>query len=237
VTTHGGFAEISHSGATAGYRAWLGRFPAQGLSIALLCNAGDASPALAYAVADLFLPASAPTSTPPTPMPKGPALARWAGWYTDDRSGAPLRLVVEGEVLKTDAGQALGPAPDGGLTLGSRPVTLLPDGRLQFPETGDLDTYTRAPPFAPDAEDLQRVVGRYRSDEAGADFVVYRKGGTLSLAVADRPDSATVLTPAYLDAFTSPGGVVRLVRGADGRVTALRLSDGRVWDLRADRID
>jgi CubicO group peptidase (beta-lactamase class C family) len=237
ITSHRGFAEISHSGATAGYRAWLGRFPAQGLSIALLCNAGDASPALAYAVADLFLPSSTPRPATASAVPKGPALARWAGWYRDDRSGEPLQLTVEGGTLKTDSGQSLGPAPDGGLELGRRPVTLLSDGRLQFPETGDVDTYLPVAGFEPGLDDLQKIVGRYRSAEADADFVVSRKGDRLSLAVADRPDSAGILTPAYVDAFTWTDGVVRLVRGADGRVTALRLSDGRVWDLRAERMD
>ncbi len=121
--------------------------------------------------------------------------------------------------------------------MGRRPVTLLSDGRLQFPETGDVDTYLPVAGFEPGLDDLQKIVGRYRSAEADADFVVSRKGDRLSLAVADRPDSAGILTPAYVDAFTWTDGVVRLVRGADGRVTALRLSDGRVWDLRAERMD
>ena len=37
-----GLAEVDHSGATAGYRAWLGRIPSKGISVAILCNAGDA---------------------------------------------------------------------------------------------------------------------------------------------------------------------------------------------------
>ena len=41
VTSRNGLAEISHDGATAGYRTWLARFPSRKLSIAILCNAGD----------------------------------------------------------------------------------------------------------------------------------------------------------------------------------------------------
>ena len=37
-----GVPEVSHSGATAGYRAFLTRFPAQAVSVAVLCNDGNA---------------------------------------------------------------------------------------------------------------------------------------------------------------------------------------------------
>jgi CubicO group peptidase (beta-lactamase class C family) len=37
-----GLPEVSHSGSTAGYRAFLTRFPKQQVSVAVLCNAGTA---------------------------------------------------------------------------------------------------------------------------------------------------------------------------------------------------
>ena len=37
-----GLPEVSHSGSTAGYRAFLTRFPKQHVSVAVLCNAGSA---------------------------------------------------------------------------------------------------------------------------------------------------------------------------------------------------
>ena len=37
-----GLPEVSHSGSTAGYRAFLTRFPKQHVSVAVLCNAGTA---------------------------------------------------------------------------------------------------------------------------------------------------------------------------------------------------
>ena len=46
----------SHGGATAGYRTQLNLYPDQGVSVAVLCNAGNAMPA-AYAsvIAGLYL--------------------------------------------------------------------------------------------------------------------------------------------------------------------------------------
>ena len=43
VDTWRGTREVSHDGATAGYRAGLARYPDHGLSVAVLCNADDAS--------------------------------------------------------------------------------------------------------------------------------------------------------------------------------------------------
>ena len=49
--------------------------------------------------------------------------------------------------------------------------------------------------------------------------------------------SAAPLKPAYRDAFVYKEGMVRLVRGAQSRIVALRLSSDRVWDLRAQRVN
>jgi CubicO group peptidase (beta-lactamase class C family) len=40
--TMGNLRVVSHTGSTAGYRAFLGRFPDQGLRVAMLCNASNA---------------------------------------------------------------------------------------------------------------------------------------------------------------------------------------------------
>ena len=56
VLHYKGRNEVSHSGTTAGYNAWLGRYPEQGLSVAVLCNSSAANGTqLGHAVADIFL--------------------------------------------------------------------------------------------------------------------------------------------------------------------------------------
>jgi CubicO group peptidase (beta-lactamase class C family) len=48
--------EVSHTGSTAGYRAFLARYPQQKLSFALLCNIGTVNPGgVGHQVADVFL--------------------------------------------------------------------------------------------------------------------------------------------------------------------------------------
>jgi hypothetical protein len=114
-------------------------------------------------------------------------------------------------------------------------VTLLPGDRLQLDQTGDLITFKRVEPYAPTRAELQSVVGHYRSAEAEAAFIVSLDGDRLRFTVEDRPEATGPLKPIYKDAFFGPQGLVRLVFGSDGKVTALRLSNDRVWDLRAKR--
>jgi Beta-lactamase len=238
IDRYKGLSQVAHSGATAGYRAWLGRYPDQGLSIALLCNAAEAQTGkLAHTVADLYLPAETPlpAAAPAATSKPDSSLAKWAGLYVDDRAGAAMTLTWRGDHLQTDDGAGLQLLPDGTFRLGAAPATLLPDGRIQLDATGDVVTFTRAKPYAPDRAALQPILGRYHSAEAEAVFVVAFDGDRLRFTVEDRPDATGLLKPVYTDAFVGPQGIVRLVRDAGGAVTALRLSNDRVWDLRAER--
>jgi hypothetical protein len=47
-----------------------------------------------------------------------------------------------------------------------------------------------------------------------------------------------VLTPLYADAFSAPQlGTIIFRRDAAGRVNALSIVEGRVWDMRFPRVD
>jgi hypothetical protein len=51
-----GLAEVSHTGSTAGYRAFLARYPQQKTGVSVLCNIGSVNPgSVGHGVADLFL--------------------------------------------------------------------------------------------------------------------------------------------------------------------------------------
>lgn len=120
VGRHMGLPELSHTGATGGYRSALLRFPEQQLSLALLCNGGSASEAQrdAHQVADVLLekflkPGSAPLPSPP--------LHRWfAGLGPADTSIAALQELA-GRYASAEVGQTLTVAlEDGKLVLRSR---------------------------------------------------------------------------------------------------------------------
>ncbi len=108
VGTHRRVPEVAHTGSTSGYRAFLARYPVQGLGLALLANAGNVNPgALGRQVADLFLGdavgpvpvAAAPEPPPPAPSPTAAELAPLAGEYTSPDIELTLRIALEDGVL------------------------------------------------------------------------------------------------------------------------------------------
>ncbi|HKV11700.1 MAG TPA: serine hydrolase domain-containing protein, partial [Thermoanaerobaculia bacterium] len=114
IGTYEGLQEISHDGATAGYRAFLGRFPEQQLSVAVLCNlGGETDPSgFAHRTADLFLtgkkPAAAAPSVPTIELP-AEEISSKAGVYRNLRTSEALRLEVKEGKLHTGRGRLLLP--------------------------------------------------------------------------------------------------------------------------------
>lgn len=235
VQTWKGHAEVAHSGATAGYRAWLARFPAQGLSVALLCNGAGVNPVqVGRRVAELYLPpgpaAPAPVTQPPEDLETLP------GVYVDERAGGIARVTAEKGVLTLRGLGALAPAGKGRYRGGEMDFVFGPDRLERRSGDGETVTYRRMPPVTPTEAELAELAGAYSSLEAGAVLLAGVRGGALVLTPADRPSAAVVARPLYSGAFQGEGSLVRVVRGADGKVTGLRISEGRVYSLEFRRV-
>lgn len=244
ISTWQGVPEISHSGATAGYRAFLARYPEQGLSVAALCNGGEADAEdLAHRTADLFL---AGQMKPEPPAPKAAALgpevlAARTGLYRNLRTGEPSRLTVEGDRLRSSRGAELIPLSESLFYVDSEAqiaIDVGPDGRPTalrlLRANGEVVPYEPVAEVAPAPEQLAEYVGEYTSDEAEVTYRVVLEDGRLVLRA--RPDISFALTPSYADAFLSDDGwLVRFRRGADGKVSGMSFGLGRVRDLRLAR--
>lgn len=239
LRSYHGMREISHDGATAGYRAWLGRFPEQHLSIAILCNsdgviAGD----LAHALTDHYLPQATPEPSPYTIA----APATLAGLYASERDGTPLRLTWENGGLHTNTGMTVLAKADGTVAFtradGTVDTTgaILPDGRLRRDSAGDATLYDRTAAYTPTPADLTRIAGRFHSDEVPVTYRVIAAANGLSLIPEGRPDNERLFVPAYTNAFISGDAMLRPVLAADGSVTGIRICDDRVWGLLLDRV-
>lgn len=111
--THRGVKYVGHSGADAGYRTFLCRFPEQRLGIAVLSNLSTFAPqTLALKVAEAFLgarvtwgepaPPAAPAN-PPAPVPVSAAeLRQYAGaYYSEELDITYLVAESDGELLVT----------------------------------------------------------------------------------------------------------------------------------------
>jgi CubicO group peptidase (beta-lactamase class C family) len=244
VTRHKGVPEVSHGGATAGYRAFLARYPDQKLGVAVLCNAAHANPGmLAHQVADLYLGDAVASAAAPDEKPvtvDAAALGALAGSYRDARRGELLRLTVEGQQLRVMGGPPLVPVGDGRFAAGSMRIAFRPAAAGSARRGLDLispdgDTLRHEPVVAwtPTAAQLAAFAGAYRSDEAEVTYTAAVADGRLELR--DAYGGRIPLTPVYEDTFAAGGGTWQFGRDRAGRVTHLVAGSDRVWALRFER--
>jgi len=110
IRPYRGVLEVGHSGSTAGYRAYLARYPERHVSVAVLCNAGNANATqFAHAVAELYLGdrLTAPATTSPGSRAATPAslvltpakLSEYTGRYVSDEAETEFTVVVDRDVL------------------------------------------------------------------------------------------------------------------------------------------
>jgi CubicO group peptidase (beta-lactamase class C family) len=165
VGSYRGVREVSHSGSTAGYNAFLTRFPDQHVSVAVLCNAtsGQATQ-YAHAVADIYRGDRAKPA-PPAPTPTADEIAAHAGLYRSTVTGVPIAIGDRSDALR------------------GRRWTFDDHGALATDEYGTTERYERAAAVRPTAPDLEAYVGTYVSDEAETEL----RGGQERAAGAEAP--------------------------------------------------
>ncbi len=238
-----GLPEISHSGSTAGYQAWLGRYPEQGLSIALLCNVTSSNPAqLGHRIAEIFL-GSVIQQRPVAPAPLDiSALQAKTGLYRSIRDHQTLSVDLKDGQLEIEGRGVLKPVSANAFTLGADTTRAEFDvdslGKvLRLRIVTELDEgnfYEKVERARPSRADLESTTGEYTSDEAEVTLrVALEEDG---LVILRRPDTKIPLTPTYQDGFSSSLGSVRFMRDPAGRIIELSIGEQRVWDMRFRRL-
>jgi CubicO group peptidase (beta-lactamase class C family) len=244
VTRYRNLPEVSHSGATAGYRAFLARYPDQRLGVALLCNTAHANPSeLAHQVAGLYLGETAASAALKiSPAEVRPAvLGAYTGLYRETRRMGVLRLDLQDGVLRIENGSPLVPLSSSQFQAGngtrihfdSGPGTGVRVGFWSIAPAGDSIRYEPVPAFMPTPAQSAEYVGTYRSNEAETSYTVALEHGRLTLR--SRGGGAIPLTPLYLDVFSAGSGLFRFTRDHSGRVTQMHASSDRVWSLPFER--
>ncbi len=250
VTEYRGVREFSHGGSTAGYQTFLGRWPDQQVSVAVLCNTTGTNPGgSAHQVAELFLAGALKAVSVPkaVDVPAG-ELEQVAGIYRERATDAVL-LVAWDKDKKTlrVGGQVVVPTGPGVLSGGdgSRSISVLTAGDSVSPSWPTSDsalrlverdgrsqarTWDREQPFMPTPEQLTAFAGEYYCDELGVTYTFSVDGQALK--VRFRPAQRFTLTPVFQDAFEGDGNIIRFTRNAGGSVDGLRIFAGRVRHLR-----
>lgn len=237
LTRARGLRLVAHSGSTAGYKAWLGRYPEKHVSVVLLCNNGDVDPVeLGEGIAEQALRAAGyldrrPVGSVarPTPSPIRPAAldpARYQGLFRDPVTGElATTQVVEGQLmLQRGAMQQLAPMgkdryrrADGGMA-----QFVLENGKaveLILGTDRSSQRFVAVAPANADPAALDAYVGTYYSAELDRRISVVRNGDDL---VMRQPFAVEwQLTPRFADGFTTRlRGTTSFVfsRAPDGRI-------------------
>jgi hypothetical protein len=240
VTSYGGVPEISHSGATAGYRTFVARYPNQRLSLAVLCNLGSANPvALGHQVADILLtkPSVAAQSGAPTVTLTAAQVARWAGSYADPLTDRVYHFSMRSAALvNDDAPNVSIRASSPNVFQMSNNMALAFDGQspartlMAIRPDGDTARFREVGEKPLTAERLADYAGIYGSDELDAQLVIAVRD--TQLVLRRRPADEFTLRAMYDDDFSSPLGTLRFSRDASGRVTGFGVFSGRIRDVR-----
>lgn len=258
-----GVREVQHSGSTAGYRGHLTRFPDQEIAVSVMCNAASANVTaarLAYSVADLYLENTIDEQMVPIAGIELPTdkLRSFTGRYRHTRTNTALEIgLFDGILILQESnfgmgesvGTPLTPVSETRLEASALGATIefentSPGQRASATYTMDGDAARLEPvdDFAPTVAELAGYVGTYHSDEAEVTYTIAVRDG--ALAILDRYGRGQTLEPIYLDAFsvraeivmTGSLGTITFRRDDSGRIDGLSVSQGRVWNLRFERL-
>ena len=250
---------VWHTGSANAYNSFLGRFPEQGLSIAILCNAGDIATTTSFArrIFNLLVPATgapippsapaAPASSAPGDGVAGPDLSTRAGLFFSERTGEPLRLTVERATLRIVGGPPLVAVASDRFRNAVTSLQFMSQDRfeLRFVSPDQLEltsmegattTYRRAQPYAPTPAELGAFAGRYESEEMGSAFQIVAGERGLTLRLVHAPALSLPLSPVAPDVFLAGNHFVRFRRDSTGNVVGFGYSNPVVRNIPFTRL-
>jgi len=258
ISEQNGLRRLSHGGADAGYRTWLGYYPEIDAGVIVLGNKGDFdSSGIGTDTADAFFAADMTFETD--------------GKETDESEGAGLETpehlgnAVSGRFSIVDGPYVEFIFEDGNLTahVEGQPVFSMnriedtefsieiPGGGLSVRfDVGDDEAVTtatliqddetpmrRVDAWDPDAYALADFVGRYYSDELETFYTIDLDGDSLTIGHLRHGENP--LTPEEESAFSSDQwfiGQVKFERNDDDIVHKMTMSNGRVRNLAFERV-
>jgi hypothetical protein len=261
VGVDGGLKTVGHGGGDRGIAAYLVRYPAHELNVAVLCNVDNLNArvgTLARQVAAVYLPArSQPESADVAPVTAGPALtvaelASNAGLYRDLATDTYGRVYVRDGKLWASMDAGDGP----GDSFELRPIGI---HRFSIPGAPVVAEFvapregrphqirvTGAGPkpfvseqvvegFAPTAAQLRGYAGRYASADLNVTYAVVARDSGLVIQIPGREEIS--LQPVFPDAFY--GSLVDLIKfshAAGPQATAFTINRATVRNLRFERV-
>jgi CubicO group peptidase (beta-lactamase class C family) len=261
VGVDGGLKTVGHGGGDRGIAAYVIRYPAHDLNVAVLCNLDNLNArvkTLARQVAAAYLPARPQADSPgKAPVPAGPALtaaqlASNAGLYRDLKTDTYGRVYVRDGKLwaSLDAGDGpadsfeLRPIDMNRFSVPGAPVVVefVPPGegrprQIRVTDAGLKPFVSEqvVEGFTPTAAQLREYAGRYANADLNVEYAVVARDSGLVIQIPGRDEIA--LRPVFPDAFY--GSLVDLIkfsRGAGPQATVFTVNRASVRNLRFERV-
>ncbi len=237
VDDEGGVQEISHGGATSGFKTFLARFPEKKVSFALLGNAGEFNPAaVSRALTRVLLDLPAPRPPKRIEVPAA-ELAALAGMYHSRSVDELMGLVVRDGKLLGGGAELIPTGPGTFANASGRTTFTFASGsprRLRIVTRNATVDYTAVERARPTAAQLAAYAGTYYSAELDVAHVVGVKDGRLT--GSRWPGAALAAEPTFADGFMfGRGWHATFMRNASGAVTGFELTNGRCRRVKFER--
>lgn len=251
LDTYRGTKEIWHSGSAEGYKAWLGRYPEHGLSIAIVCNSGDGTDRIDFAhkIFDLLLPSVTEPEFDPAPAPvKDIDPNKLAGLFFNEATGDPLRIAVQNGRLRIAEGPGLDQISNDRFKRRGSLVNFMANDRFEiyYPDNdhfelksmeGVITKYRRAKPFTPKEEELKAFEGRYESDELKAAFLISTGKNGLEFRFEHMADRKIPLNPVEADVFQVSRVTIRFIRNKQGKVEGFSFTNPFAKNMKFTKVN
>ncbi len=222
-----GYPEISHSGATAGYRAWLAYYPTTKMSVVLLSNDASFNPVrIGRAIAEIFLGQESivQPKTPAFITLSETAAKAWEGVYRNTKVSEPrsaLTIEYKNETILLNQTPVKVLHKDTLYYNGNKLVRS--DNAVQLFSQEGITKFDRAASPAVDSKSIQQYSGTYYSDDAYVTFKIEAKDG--NLVIYRKPGDSITLKPTFRDGFQSEGNdVYEFKRDKKGKIIGFDLS-------------
>jgi CubicO group peptidase (beta-lactamase class C family) len=254
-----GLKAFAHGGADAGYRTFLIRFPEQKISIAVLSNLGSFNPGgLAYKIADIYLKGSLKEEPKKKEESKKLEVAKaiqvnpevlktYCGQY-ELQPGFVVTVRMEGEQLVM---QAVGQPP--------LPMEAKSETEFEVPQIGGQITFTRnannevnefvlkqesnvtkaqrVKEFDPTSVKLSDYTGVFYSPELETRYTIVLEGDKLKAThIRNEPCEMHPVADRIFNADAWYMGRIEFIKDSQGAVTGMKVSSGRVKNVKFDKL-
>lgn len=241
-----GWDNISHGGATAGYRCYLETYPELNISIAVLSNTPQFGVGgISDRVSKIFVTDKTPKAKEienrkeePSIILSAEKLKTFAGAYKFDKAPALFHLIVKDSSLILDDGLTLKTISENKLIYGKYIFVFKGDkGIYVNGANNDTMHFTKLTDNILSTKELSVYEGKYFSPETNSGASINQKDGKLMIRLNSNVEYT--LMPTFKDVFIveNTGTELKIIRNSQHKITSFTLNSERALNVEFEKIN